>query len=119
MRFWDINSGAEIATIKFPFGEVASGAFSPDGKLFAISRNNISLVEVRTGNDILTMENSSRRVSSAAFRGDYKTIIVSGESGNETARIWNLTEDVEPQSFRTYLNGSLQFSKDKRMRISS
>ena len=90
MRFWDLETGELITTLK-EYDPDSPIAFSPDGQTFASGGENakILLWDLSTGKLKTTFKayNPVRRIN---FEEDGKTLITSGTDG--TTLLWDLKE---------------------------
>lgn len=91
---WDLKAGKPRHVIKFQFG-TSGGAFSPDGKLFAVGGLDIKLFDTATGKE-------HRRLPSIAgtsftFTPDGNTMAVGDEMG--VIALWNIENgELQPPS---------------------
>jgi WD40 repeat protein len=91
--FWNLSNGQPGVRFSRPATAALHGvvAVSPDGKLIAVnsSRSLVQLRDARTGEEIATLESSSRQtVSSLAFSPDGKRLAVAQQ--RETFHVWDL-----------------------------
>jgi WD40 repeat protein len=91
VKFWDVPSGRERATLRGHWGAVASLAFSPDGKTLVSGSlapdSNLKVWEVATGKERIVLRHQTW-IRSLAFARDGKTLASGGEDG--TVKLWNV-----------------------------
>jgi WD40 repeat protein len=133
VRLWDAVSGREVRRLPgklalaqdfqhpagFPFRQrgVLSLAFSPDGKLLAVSASGEKIFrvwETDTGNELPRFTGDAGEVTALQFLADGKTL-VSG-SGNGLLHLWDVAGRREIRSFRGQLSPvlALALSRDGR-----
>lgn len=90
MRFWDLETGELITTLK-EYDSASPIAFSPDGQTFASGGENakILLWDLSTGK-LKTTFKAYSPVRWISFEEDGKTLITSGTDG--TTLLWDLKE---------------------------
>jgi WD40 repeat protein/serine/threonine protein kinase len=99
LKVWDAVTGKKILTLEGHTNDVASVAFSPDGKRIVSGSGGydeqaqplpgeVKVWDAVTGRQILTLTGHTGRVTSVAFSHDGKRI-VSG-SDDQTLRVWDL-----------------------------
>ncbi|MBD2535023.1 trypsin-like peptidase domain-containing protein [Nostoc flagelliforme FACHB-838] len=125
IKIWNVATGQEITTLKdkedsdtvmsvLQGNSVVSVAFSPDGKTLASGSldGTIKIWNVRTGQEITTLQGHSSSVRSVAFSPDGKTL-ASGD-WRRTIKIWNVgtgQEITKLQGHSDYVE-SVAFSPD-------
>jgi WD40 repeat protein len=124
MRFWDLDSGAEV----HPFGDAAPAAgravFSPRGDLLATldagggNPGTVSIWDIRKGKHIRTIEGGepiSSAVRCLAFSPDGKMLAFPYGRG---IRIWDLAADKESRQLDSGAKaplGCVVFSSDSKL----
>jgi WD40 repeat protein len=103
LKVWDAVSGKEVLTFHWPtstYPEKASGAFSPDGKLMALTgltgqeiKGEVKVVDAATGKEVITFKGHKEPVYGIAFSPDGKRIASAG--GDPKIRIWDSTSGEE------------------------
>jgi WD40 repeat protein len=83
---WDVQGGKTAGVV--PGGGPSLVAFSPDGKLLAVGRDNIELWDAAASRRITTLTGHAAAVNSLAFSPDGK-LLASG-SADKTVWIWDL-----------------------------
>ena len=91
--FWNLSNGQAGVRFSRPSTAALHGvvAVSPDGKLIAVnsSRSLVQLRDARTGEEIATLESTSRQsVTSLAFSPDGKRLAVAQQ--RQTFQVWDL-----------------------------
>lgn len=91
VRIFDPENGDEVRSVTCPF-DVTAIAFSPDGKLIAIAREDrrIQIVEASSGNTIATLMGHRETVTTLAF--DPKRPRLASGSEDRSVRIWDVSE---------------------------
>ncbi len=91
VRIFDAESGDEVHSIACPF-DVTAVAFSPDGRILAIAREDrrIQVVDAASGNTIATLLGHRETVTTLAF--DPKRPRLASGSDDRTIRIWDVSE---------------------------
>ncbi len=88
--FWDLVTGAELATLHPPLAGVRVVAFSPDGGRLAAAGNDdpkVVVVDAATGELIAELTGFSGRIQSIAFSPDGRTVLTAGQ--DPTLRLWD------------------------------
>jgi WD40 repeat protein len=114
IRLWEVKSGREIRTLSGQDHSFFSVSFSPDGKSFASSFDNIfvRLWEVTSGREIFSLIGHEYSVLSVSFSPDGKSL-ASG-SGDKTVRLWNVESgrEIRVLSGHESVVRSVSFSPD-------
>jgi WD40 repeat protein len=120
VRFWDLASGREYASLAADVPEVGVAQFSPDGKLLAVDDGggNLRLWDVATRQEVATLKKDSKRdqyfgrkTPTFAFSGDSAVLAFPVEGG---VRLW----DVATRRDRVELTGAawpVAFSRDVKV----
>jgi WD40 repeat protein/class 3 adenylate cyclase len=89
-RVWDVESGAELATLAGHTGGINDLAFSPDGARIATVGfdGNVRLFDAASGQLLLMLRGHTLGVFSVTFSPDGTKL--ASESADGTARIWAL-----------------------------
>jgi WD40 repeat protein len=86
---WELRDGSLRPLALADDGLIGATAFSPDGRLLAIGRNEtVELLDVQTRQTLARLAGHTRDVTSLAFSPDGGTL-VSG-SADTTARLWDV-----------------------------
>lgn len=93
VRVWEVPSGKEVLTIKTPEKNPLCLAWSPDGALFAVGGDGLTLWDAKTGKEVGTLKGHGDLVWSVTFSPDSKRL-ASG-SWDKTARIWEVASGKE------------------------
>ncbi|MBI5893423.1 MAG: hypothetical protein HZB79_07215 [Deltaproteobacteria bacterium] len=108
LGLWEISNGRLIRSFKKgdQYYKAISVAFSPDG-MYVISGNSmngdIDLWDVATGGEIKALRGHNSSVGSVTFSPDGKYVF-SG-SGDNTARIWDISTGKEIAQFISFTDG--------------
>jgi WD40 repeat protein len=104
VRVWDLETGAEVLTVKGHNNMVWNVAFSPDGKrLASAAGGEIKVWDAQTGEELLSFRGHTSYIYSLAFSADGKRAIsADGATRGGTIKIWN---PQNGQEFLT-LNGN-------------
>jgi WD40 repeat protein len=95
IKFWDVNTGIELRTLKGDKSFASLFAFNSDGRILASLLNreqgNITLWDVKNGQEILTMPHKLRTVSIAFNKeGDSLASQDRDENGKEFFNFWDI-----------------------------
>jgi WD40 repeat protein len=120
LKLWDRATGRQLRSFEGHTNEVASVAFSPDGK-FALSGSSdhtLRLWEVATGRELRSFKSHTNKVESVAFSPDGK-FILSGSSDN-MLKLWEVATGQELRSFVGHGGWvmSVTFSPDGKLALS-
>jgi WD40 repeat protein len=115
LKLWDVAAGKEIAFSSDPVRWHAID-FSPDGKVLALGQtdNLVSLWDVATGRNVLTLRGHREAIHAVRFSPDGKTLV--SATGVETRR-WDIATSKEIASFKRPVRvwvTSIAFSKDTK-----
>jgi WD40 repeat protein len=94
---WNVQTGAELFTLKGHTGPVFSVAFSPDGKRLvtgagignAGQRGELKVWDVQTGQELLTLDGICGISNGVAFNPDGRRLV--GKGQDRTVKIWDAT----------------------------
>jgi WD40 repeat protein len=94
---WNVQTGAELFTLKGHTGLVFSVAFSPDGKRLATGAGigdggqggELKVWDARTGQELLTLDGISGLSNGVAFNPDGRRLV--GRGRDRTVKIWDAT----------------------------
>ncbi|MBI4625270.1 MAG: PD40 domain-containing protein [Verrucomicrobia bacterium] len=113
---WDLASG-ESRTLNAQGGRIQTLAFSPDGKrLFgAGERGIISVWDITSGDEILTMDGEQANIWSVQVSPDGRTLASSGVNG--VIRLWETVRPAEDVSRKRRLVNSARRIVDERAKI--
>jgi WD40 repeat protein len=94
VKLWDVASGREVWTLN-PKDSYVSVFFSPDSKRLAcmMQGTTVTLREVATGQEILSLKGHTSGLSSMAFSPDGKRLATM--SSDKTVKLWNATTGQE------------------------
>jgi WD40 repeat protein len=90
VRLWDTQTGALLRTLGDNGAPVTSLAYSPDGKLLAISTSTVRIWSAATGAFLRSLNSSgseASEVKSVAFSPDGKLLAMGGP--NSVVRLWD------------------------------
>ncbi|MEN8216357.1 MAG: PEGA domain-containing protein [Pseudomonadota bacterium] len=104
IKFWDVNTGQQVRTLKGENIFSAQLAFNSEGRILASSSNqvpgNITLWDVKRGQEILTMPRKHRSVSIAFNKdGDGLASQDTDENGKEFFNLWDTKTGEISRSF--------------------
>ena len=108
IRLLDAQTGAETATLEAFDQDIASLAFSPDGKLLAASpgiigtTTTIKLFSVATAKEVGQLNGHVSWVPGLTFTPDGKRLVSAG--ADQTVRIWDVGEHRELAALRGHLS---------------
>ncbi|QEL20665.1 WD40 repeat domain-containing protein [Limnoglobus roseus] len=92
IRVWDVETGAQLATIKGPAGALA---YSPDGLLLAAGVDGIDshlrLLDAASGQEVRQLK--GRGPQKAAFTPDGRTLVTVGR--DKVVRLWDVATGAE------------------------
>jgi len=115
VKIWDVSTGAELGSLALDGLRGSFMAFSSDGWLFAVARDQtVKIFDTATGVELRTLEGHLNQVRSVAFSPDGRTL-ASG-NGNRTISLWELGDDRGPRTFKVFGDvHSVAFSPDSRL----
>ncbi len=98
LNVWDVASGAQLLTCKAPHG-FSNLAFSPDGRRLALGQRNVVLLDVTTGQPVLTLPHKG--VSVLAFSPDGRRLAVGGGGFGEPGllHVWESAPEGDPPGY--------------------
>ena len=84
IQFWDTKTYALKNAIRMSYDTLYGGAFTPDGKKFAVgcSDNSARIVNVEDGKEVLRVDQHSDWVFATAFSKEGKHLITLGRDGS-------------------------------------
>jgi len=120
VKWWDLETGKEIQTLKGHSDYVKSIVFSPDGQTMASGSNDrtIRWWNLESGQEIQTFSGHDGAVNCIRFSPDGKSVI-SG-SDDKTVKLWDLETVQEIHTFRGHDGpvNCINFSPDGKTIIS-
>ncbi len=95
VRVWEVDSGAELATMNGHTGNVYSVNYSPDGARIVSGGNDgtIRIWDAETYEEVIELHGHTSYVHSVSFSPD-GTMLASG-SGDGTVRVWDSVSPAE------------------------
>jgi WD40 repeat protein len=95
LHVWDVESGAQLLSCKGPLG-FSNLAFSLDGRRLALGQRNVVLLDVTTGQPVLTLPHKG--VNALAFSPDGRRLAVGGGGFGEPGllHVWGAGGAGEP-----------------------
>ncbi len=117
IRFWDLETGSTLRTLKKHEGDVLSVSFSPDGDTLASASwdATVRLWDVATGTERRVLKGHAQSVRSVSFAPDGGTL-ASG-SDDTTVRLWDVATGTERRVLQGHAQSvrSVSFSPDGAM----
>lgn len=89
---WDAATGEELFTVRSA-GRVISLAFSPDGKYFAASTNEVQIWDAASGQQLHVLRGHSRAVDCVVFSRDSHRLATA--SDDQTVKLWDPSSGAE------------------------
>ncbi len=89
VRFWDMATHAELATLRLPIRGVRVVAYSPDGARLAAGGDDqrVVVVDAASGELITEITGFAGRIQSVAFSPDGRRVLTAGK--DQTLRLWD------------------------------
>ncbi|HKQ73236.1 MAG TPA: protein kinase [Blastocatellia bacterium] len=118
VTMWNLTTGKSLIVVSDPEYSFKSVAFSPDGKLIAVTGETTEkepVVELRdavAGQIIASLKGHTRYVTSAAFSPDGKTLATGSE--DRQIKLWDLSARQERLTLKGHTNSvrTVSFSQD-------
>jgi WD40 repeat protein/serine/threonine protein kinase len=113
-KLWDTQTGEVLRSFK---GRDTTSAFSPDGKRLAItsfslrSANEVTVWDVETGKELLTLKGYAERMGTAAFSPDGKRLVSASSKG---VKVWDAQSGQELLNLPAGFILSFAFTPDGR-----
>jgi WD40 repeat protein len=100
VRFWDLATHQEVASIHSPWGIVFSGAFSPDGRLLATGHFQavVSLWDVASRRPVAVLRGHRGGVNGVAFSPNGR--LLASVSSDNIVKLWDIATQRAVNSFR-------------------
>ncbi|MDC0934890.1 NB-ARC domain-containing protein [Pirellulales bacterium] len=121
LRMWDLQTGAEEATLQGHTGWVTSVAITPDGKraVSGSSDHTLRVWDLQSGRELRTLEGHLGAVRTVAITPDGRRAF-SGSS-DHTFRVWDLQTGEEETSIRVHSNSvnSVAITPDGRRAVTA
>jgi dipeptidyl aminopeptidase/acylaminoacyl peptidase len=127
VKVWDAHTGQEVlALLKGHKGEVASVAFSPDGKRLASASQEphksgeVKVWDAQSDQEVLALKGHTEEVTSVAFSPDGKRLATGSE--DETVTVWDAHSGQEVLALEGHTDkvSGVAFSPDgKRVIVAS
>jgi WD40 repeat protein len=115
-KWWNIPTGEEVSSPKGAYEGVQCLAFSPDGKRLASAKEDtVTVRELGTGKEILTVHCYSHQPAAMAFSPDGKRLVTGGgDVGGAGIKLWDLASGQEVLSLAdsSDIISALAFSPD-------
>jgi RNA polymerase sigma factor (sigma-70 family) len=104
---WDAATGQELRRIEQAPGGDGSVAYSPSGRLLAITRRGqpVALYDLLTGQECGRVGNGRDAGTCAAFSPDGRFVATGGGSDGPTVRVWELATGRQVRAFTGHRGG--------------
>ncbi len=115
VRLWNAHTGEHISTSRIQTQWGTFVTFSPDGSTYAAGDENmVHILDGKTGKHKITLTGHTKRVFSAAYSPDSKTIATASYDG--TIRLWDTTTGNHKTTFTSdkESTGAIVYSPDGR-----
>jgi Tol biopolymer transport system component len=111
---WEAATGRKVELAK-PLTDAFEVAFSPDGKLLAVAKQDIRLIDVATGRELRRLSAHRGMVYALAFSSD-GGLLASG-AGDKTVRVWDVATGATVASLDGHADAvsAVAFSPDDRL----
>jgi len=120
LKLWDIQTGAELATLAGHRSSVNACAFSPDGRriVSACQDSILKLWDAWTGAELATLAGHTMEVCACAFSPDGRCIV--SASWDSTLKLWDAQTGTERMTLAGHRDGveDCAFSPDGRRIVS-
>ena len=118
---WDIDSGSKIQELSGT-KEALTSTFSPDGKyvLSGNSEGSVTLWDIVTGRQMLSVKAHNLSVSAVAFSPDGKYFATGSSDNADNLKVWNLNTGQNIRTFAKSIEyiSAIAFTPDGRYLLS-
>ncbi|RYZ87084.1 MAG: hypothetical protein EOP04_12500, partial [Proteobacteria bacterium] len=118
IKVWDVQTFKLLRTIKIDNFIPLRVKQSDDGKFLAVIGKNVQLIELSTGQSIMTFDGHFKGIDSVAISPD-STILGTG-SKDFSLKLWKVSDGTQLQTMSNpFTSDNLTFSKDGKKLISN